>query len=193
MRPALALRQIGADLLAALPRVACATFAEALLSDAAARRQRAAGAAPWTDPAGGSGSPGSASERSYLQTLNGRNAEFEEAIQRGLSTVIAHAKGFRRAQVQRGIESTERYLLMIDWETLEDHTVGFRNSPRVQELATSAFSVPISQERLDLLDADLTVMTTIGYDPQDLIDDPLYRSVPSAQAGRDVVFTDQVI
>lgn len=55
------------------------TFAEALLSDAAARRQRAAGAAPWTDPAGGSGSPGSASERSYLQTLNGRNAEFDSA------------------------------------------------------------------------------------------------------------------
>lgn len=71
--------------------------------------------------------------------------------------------------------------------------LGFRNSPAVQELATDAFSVPISQERLDLLNADLTVMTTIGLDPQVLIHDPLYRSVPSVREGRDVVFTDEVV
>ncbi len=59
----------------------------------------------------------------------GRHAEFEAAIARGLSTVIAGAAGYRRAHVQRGIESAQRYLLMIEWETLEDHTVGFRESP----------------------------------------------------------------
>ncbi|GAB2685872.1 iron-siderophore ABC transporter substrate-binding protein [Saccharopolyspora gloriosae] len=71
--------------------------------------------------------------------------------------------------------------------------LGFRNSPAIQELAGTGFSVPISQERLDLLDADLTVMTTIGLDPQVLIDDPLYRAVPSVREGRDVVFTDDVV
>jgi heme-degrading monooxygenase HmoA len=59
----------------------------------------------------------------------GRNAEFDEAIVRGIQTVISHAEGFRGWKVNRGIESPERYLLMIFWDTLEDHTVRFRGGP----------------------------------------------------------------
>ena len=59
----------------------------------------------------------------------GKNAEFDEAIQRGLDTVAAKAKGFRGYKVNKGVESPERYILMIYWETLEDHTVGFRQGP----------------------------------------------------------------
>lgn len=58
----------------------------------------------------------------------GQNAAFEEAITRGLATVITQAKGVRSFSVNRGIESTERYVLQIVWDTLEDHTVGFRQS-----------------------------------------------------------------
>jgi heme-degrading monooxygenase HmoA len=59
----------------------------------------------------------------------GRNAEFDDAIVRGITTVISQAEGFRGWKVNRGIESTERYLLMILWDTLEDHTVRFRGGP----------------------------------------------------------------
>lgn len=59
----------------------------------------------------------------------GQNAAFDEAIQRGLQTVISQAQGFRGYKVNKGIESPERYILMIYWETLEDHTVGFRQGP----------------------------------------------------------------
>ena len=59
----------------------------------------------------------------------GRNAEFEEAIQRGIATVISQAKGFRDAQVHKGIESPERYVLTTHWDTLENHTVDFRAGP----------------------------------------------------------------
>jgi heme-degrading monooxygenase HmoA len=59
----------------------------------------------------------------------GRNAEFDDAIVRGITTVISQAEGFRGWKVNRGIESTERYLLMIFWDTLEDHTVRFRGGP----------------------------------------------------------------
>ena len=59
----------------------------------------------------------------------GQNAPFEEAIQRGIATVISQAKGFRGAKVHRGVESTERYVLTIHWETLENHTVDFRGGP----------------------------------------------------------------
>jgi len=59
----------------------------------------------------------------------GQQAAFEAAVQRGIDEVISKAHGFRAARVQKGIESAERYLLMIEWETLEDHTVGFRQGP----------------------------------------------------------------
>ena len=58
-----------------------------------------------------------------------KQAEFDAAIQRGVETVVSKAKGFRRYQVQKGIESPERYVLLIEWETLENHTVDFRGGP----------------------------------------------------------------
>ena len=59
----------------------------------------------------------------------GQQAAFDEAIERGLRTVISQAKGFKGWKVNKGVESPERYLLMIFWETLEDHTVAFRGGP----------------------------------------------------------------
>ena len=52
----------------------------------------------------------------------GQQAAFDEAIERGLKTVISHAKGFEGFKVNKGIESPERYILQIFWATLEDHT-----------------------------------------------------------------------
>jgi heme-degrading monooxygenase HmoA len=59
----------------------------------------------------------------------GRQADFDAAIARGIDTAISKSPGFIRATVRKGIESPERYLLMIEWETLEAHTVTFRGSP----------------------------------------------------------------
>jgi len=59
----------------------------------------------------------------------GQQAAFDEAIQRGVETVIANAKGFEGYKVNRGIESPERYVLQIFWTTLENHTKDFRESP----------------------------------------------------------------
>jgi heme-degrading monooxygenase HmoA len=59
----------------------------------------------------------------------GQNAAFEAAIQHGIHSVASQARGFKGWKVNRGVESPERYVLMIFWETLEDHTVGFRQGP----------------------------------------------------------------
>jgi heme-degrading monooxygenase HmoA len=64
-----------------------------------------------------------------LRIHPGQHADFEAAISRGLDTVIRQAQGFQGAKVSRGVESPERYVLQIVWATLEDHTVGFRESP----------------------------------------------------------------
>jgi heme-degrading monooxygenase HmoA len=63
----------------------------------------------------------------------GRQAEFDEAIVRGLEQIICKAAGFKSWKVNKGVESANRYLLMIEWETLEHHTVHFRQSPAFQE------------------------------------------------------------
>ena len=64
-----------------------------------------------------------------IRIAPGRQAAFDEAIARGLQTVIAQAKGVRGWKVNKGIESPERYVLQIFWDTLEDHTVAFREGP----------------------------------------------------------------
>lgn len=53
---------------------------------------------------------------------------FEGAIERGVRTVISTCPGYLGYRVERGIESPDRYLLMIFWRTLENHTIDFRQS-----------------------------------------------------------------
>jgi heme-degrading monooxygenase HmoA len=61
-------------------------------------------------------------------TIRPDSAEgFEEAVRQGRS-VIAAAHGFVSFQLHRGIEQPNRYVLLIQWETLDDHLVGFRGS-----------------------------------------------------------------
>jgi heme-degrading monooxygenase HmoA len=84
----------------------------------------------------------------------GQNAAFEEAIQRGLSTVASQAQGFRGAKVNRGVENPERYILQIFWDTLEDHTVGFRQGPlfpRWRAIVGPFFAVPPVVEHFELV------------------------------------------
>jgi heme-degrading monooxygenase HmoA len=56
------------------------------------------------------------------------NEAFEAAVARGVREVISHAHGYQRHTLCKGIENPQRYVLQIVWATLEDHTVGFRQS-----------------------------------------------------------------
>ncbi len=67
-------------------------------------------------------------ELADIRITPGQQTAFDEAIQRGVETVISKAKGFQGYKVNKGIESPERYILQIFWETLENHTVDFRES-----------------------------------------------------------------
>lgn len=59
----------------------------------------------------------------------GQQNDFEAAIKHGADTIIAKSKGFLGYQVRRAIEAPETYQLQIKWATLDDHMVGFRQSP----------------------------------------------------------------
>ena len=72
-------------------------------------------------------------ELADIRIAPGQQAAFEEAIARGIATVVSRARGFRGASVHRGIENPERFVLQIEWNTLEDHTVHFRQGPLFAE------------------------------------------------------------
>ena len=84
----------------------------------------------------------------------GTQAAFDAAIKKGIDGVIAKAKGFMGYKLNRGIESPERYILMIFWQTLENHTVDFRQSHAFQEwraIVGPYFSGPPVVEHFNLV------------------------------------------
>jgi heme-degrading monooxygenase HmoA len=86
----------------------------------------------------------------------GRQAEFDEAIARGVTTVIAQDPGYRGHSVHKGVESPERYVLQIWWTSIEAHNEGFRQSPAFAQwrgIVGPFFASPPVVEHFDLVDA----------------------------------------
>jgi heme-degrading monooxygenase HmoA len=71
-------------------------------------------------------------EVAVLNVRPGQEEAFEAAM-RTARPLIAASTGFEGLEVRRSIEQPNRYLLLVNWQTLEDHTVGFRQSDRYQE------------------------------------------------------------
>jgi heme-degrading monooxygenase HmoA len=89
----------------------------------------------------------------------GQQIEFEKAVLIALTTVFPKAKGFLHHNFHRCIESPDRYVLQLTWETLEDHTVGFRASPLFTEwraMVGNFFAQPPHVEHFDLVSASKT-------------------------------------
>ncbi|APH07114.1 antibiotic biosynthesis monooxygenase family protein [Bacillus weihaiensis] len=58
--------------------------------------------------------------------------EYEAAISQA-SSIISSMNGYLSHELHRCIEEEGKYLLLVKWETLEDHTIGFRQSAEYQE------------------------------------------------------------
>lgn len=71
-------------------------------------------------------------EHALLAVKPGEEQRFESAFAQA-QQIIAGMPGYLSHQLQRCIEEPGRYLLLVEWERLEDHTEGFRQSPRYQE------------------------------------------------------------
>ncbi|MBB5638881.1 heme-degrading monooxygenase HmoA [Pedobacter cryoconitis] len=66
-------------------------------------------------------------EQAILNVLPDQTAQFELAFEQA-QQIISRMPGYIDHELQRCIENREQYLLLVKWETLEDHTVGFRTS-----------------------------------------------------------------
>jgi heme-degrading monooxygenase HmoA len=71
-------------------------------------------------------------EVATLQVKPGEQHAFEEAFAKA-KAIIASMSGYVSHKLKRCIEQDNQYLLLVEWETLEDHTEGFRNSAQYQE------------------------------------------------------------
>jgi len=71
-------------------------------------------------------------EVAILNIVAGQEKEFETAFELA-SPIIASMNGYLWHQLQHCVEAQNRYLLLVQWQTLEAHTVGFRGSEQYQE------------------------------------------------------------
>ena len=71
-------------------------------------------------------------EVAILDVKPGQEKDFESAFARARE-IISSMPGYVSHELQHCLEKNSRYLLLVNWETLEDHTVGFRGSEQYQE------------------------------------------------------------
>ena len=70
-------------------------------------------------------------EHAILDVAPAETVDYESALKRALP-LIAATPGFIRLEVRPCLEKPGRYLLLVEWRELTDHTVGFRSSDRYQ-------------------------------------------------------------
>lgn len=71
-------------------------------------------------------------EVAILDVKQGQERAFETAFMLA-QEIVASMPGYVSHELQACIENSSRYLLLVNWKTLEDHTIGFRESPEYQE------------------------------------------------------------
>jgi heme-degrading monooxygenase HmoA len=71
-------------------------------------------------------------EQAMLDIKPGQEHDFESSFSEA-KAIIASMPGFESLQLHRCVEQPTRYLLLVRWQRLEDHTEGFRESPKYEE------------------------------------------------------------
>ncbi|MFD2719600.1 antibiotic biosynthesis monooxygenase family protein [Hymenobacter monticola] len=92
-------------------------------------------------------------EVALFDIVPGRETAFEEQFAQA-ELVISQASGYVRHELQRGIETPTKYVLLVRWQTLEDHTEGFRQSALFTQwraLIGPFFATPPAVEHFHLL------------------------------------------
>lgn len=71
-------------------------------------------------------------EVAVLDIIPGQEGEFRLSFAKA-QRLVASMKGYLGHELNKCIEKRSRYLLLVRWEELSDHTLGFRGSPEYQE------------------------------------------------------------
>ena len=93
-------------------------------------------------------------EIAAIEIIPGHEEAFEAGV-RAAHPLFARARGCQRMSLRRVVENRSRYLLVIEWDTLEDHTITFRQSEDFvtwRRLVAQHFSGPPVVEHSDAID-----------------------------------------
>jgi heme-degrading monooxygenase HmoA len=71
-------------------------------------------------------------EIALLQVRKGMKEEFITSFQKA-QTIISNIKGYVEHSLEQCFEDDHKFLLLVKWESLEDHTIGFRQSEAYKE------------------------------------------------------------
>ena len=71
-------------------------------------------------------------EVAILDVIPGQTQQFEAAFAEAQSIIVS-MPGYVSHELQTCVEKENRYILLVNWEMLEDHTEGFRNSPEYEK------------------------------------------------------------
>lgn len=86
-----------------------------------------------------------------FRVLADRQEEFADAVREGLR-YVSDTPGFRSARLTRSVETPTRFVLLIEWDSVEAHTVGFRESenfPRWRAVVGPFFDGAPTVEHVD--------------------------------------------
>ena len=67
-----------------------------------------------------------------LNIKKGLSADFEKAFYEA-KNIISSMKGYVSHELKKCIEQEDKYILLVNWETIEDHEIGFRKSNEYQK------------------------------------------------------------
>ena len=67
-----------------------------------------------------------------LNIKEGKESEFESAFCRA-QKIISNMEGYISHQLKKCVEKQNRFILLVNWQTIKNHTVGFRESAQYRE------------------------------------------------------------
>ncbi|WP_233244000.1 antibiotic biosynthesis monooxygenase [Tamlana fucoidanivorans] len=67
-----------------------------------------------------------------MNVKTGQSKAFEENFKKA-ERIITSMKGYVSHDLKKCIEEVDKYILLVNWKTIEDHEIGFRQSEKYQE------------------------------------------------------------
>ncbi len=118
--------------------------------------------------------------------------ELEAEVEQAFADAASAHPEFEGTEVAVGAYSSEGFGTYVrgDSRVAFMEQLGFENKAAIEELSTENFFVPVGEEQVSLLDAELTVVFPIFVEASEFTSNPLWQALPSVQAGRAVVLDD---
>ena len=119
-------------------------------------------------------------------------AELAAEVDQAFADAAAAHPEFQGTEVAVGAYSSEGFGAYVrgDARVAFMEQLGFQNKAAIEDLATDNFFVPVSEEEVSLLDAELTVVFPIFVESSEFTSNPLWQALPSVQGGHAVVLDD---